>query len=66
MAIDKHSFELFVHSVTELLKREQLIEEERYRRGEKYNMNLGVLVIPESEKILKEFCTHINRTQRPD
>lgn len=38
MAIEKHEFELFVHSVTELLKREQLIEEERYRRGEKYNI----------------------------
>ena len=38
MAIEKHEFELCVHSITELLKREQLIEEERYRRGEKYNI----------------------------
>lgn len=38
MEIDKHNFELFVRSINELLKREQLIEEERYKRGEKYNI----------------------------
>lgn len=28
-------------------------------------MNLG-LIMPESEIILKELWTHVNRTQRPD